>query len=200
MNNLPKNISLIILIGLLSLIIMGIIFWRIFGVSNNPKTLPLPSPSVQPTTTASPFLNQINTSSFSKTQISKTTDSEVKQIASIQQSSSNSGRVQYVYPSFYKSRSNLIQTSNGVAIFERTITITKDLIHPDLTKYLNELGKADKEVRGSKYYGQFFKTYIFASKGVTIIANPLQKRFMRCKGMSQLQLQTTLINGGMIYP
>lgn len=70
-------------------------------------------------------------------------------------------------------RPNLVIVKDGKLLFKRTIT--NPLANGRLPSFGNlssGLGAANQVQKGSRFFGPYFQTYIFASKGVTIIANP----------------------------
>lgn len=80
--------------------------------------------------------------------------------------------LQYSFNSLIQDRANLIITRDDKAIFERAITLEGDSKHPQLSDYKQRLGEPDAELEGSKFYGQFEKTYVYASKGFALVGNP----------------------------
>lgn len=83
------------------------------------------------------------------------------------------GAIRCELRSFFPSRPNLVIIKNGKLLFKRTIT--KPLVSGRLPSYGNlssGLGAAGQVQKGSRFFGPTVQTYIFASKGVTLIANP----------------------------
>lgn len=70
-------------------------------------------------------------------------------------------------------RDDIVIIQNSVVIFERAITVDKTTRkHPAISDFIKLYGNPEKELQGSDHYGEFEKTYIFSSKGFTIIGNP----------------------------
>jgi hypothetical protein len=70
-------------------------------------------------------------------------------------------------------RPNLVVIKEGKLLYKRTITTP--LANGRLPSFGNlssGLGAAGQVQKGSRFFGAQFQTYIFASKGVTLIANP----------------------------
>lgn len=79
----------------------------------------------------------------------------------------------YSFPTIAETRDHLIITENNKVAFERVVTIESDYAHPSLTQMLQTLGIPEKEFKGSYYYGEEYITYIYASKGIAVVGNPL---------------------------
>lgn len=80
--------------------------------------------------------------------------------------------IQYSFNSPLQNRDNLIIARNDKTVFERAITLEPGAKHPQLSDYKQRFGEPEVELEGSKFYGQFEKTYVYASKGFTLVGNP----------------------------
>lgn len=110
-------------------------------------------------------------SPFQKTIIGKTSAQDIETKYDIQNKQLlDNGDIQYSIKSKLDARPDQIIAHDNLAQFERTITVgSSDPIK--LTAQIIKLGPAEKAVKGSSFYGAHMDTYIYASKGLALIAN-----------------------------
>ncbi len=170
---LIKKHKIIAGISLLMFIIVGMIIFNIFNIkrSDSPANPDLGISKFLPSS------NQNNTfSSLQKTVPGKTTVQDVERTVPriLKKDVLPGGGVQYSFQSELISRPNQIQTKNGVAVFE------KELIPENpsargyvlISTYINSLGKPEKIIKGSNFYGWSINTYVYPNKGFAFIGNP----------------------------
>lgn len=156
-------------------IISAVIFisFLIFGLGSQPpppKTTTKPIPAITPLPTSSATLPNIPEL---KAVLQQSTDQEISKLPELKTVNTLAdGSKQYLFTSPLTSKDNEIITQNGTVVFQRGVTLDKSYRHPNLSKLLALYGTPDKIIEGSKYYGQYEKTYLFLSKGIAIQANP----------------------------
>jgi hypothetical protein len=105
--------------------------------------------------------------------VGKTTQSEIEQAPGIKAITElPDTKKQYSFASVRVDRDNIVITQNGIVVFSRTLTELRDHKLPNLNEFKTVYGEPEKEIEGSRYYGRIHKTYIYASRGIAIIANP----------------------------
>lgn len=163
-----------LLIGLLAMILLAILTLMGLNRPNKPIPPPVIMANPSPSSLFSPLpRTTINLPEpMSKIIIGQTTDQEVQKIANIKSVTQNENNQKvYSLSSTLPARDNQIISQKGIVIFTRTVTLKPDYSYPQLKEYQN-IGKPEQEISGSAYYGKFEKTFIYASKGIAIIANP----------------------------
>ncbi len=161
-------------IGLLLLVIILLIVVVVF-TSINQTGIPgsnsiVPTASFSPQPSASTSSNQIN--SYFKTQIGTTTASQIKQLPNLINEQTDGNKSTFSFPAISKNRDSIIVTKDNLSAFEREVTLQPDYSTPNLKQLTSGLGQPEKIFNGSSYYGQEYVTYIYASKGLAIVANP----------------------------
>lgn len=110
---------------------------------------------------------------YLRTQIGKTTSQDIEKLPNIKDKKDlGNGQTEYNLNSPVQPRDDKIVTNNDVAVFERVVTRKENSKLPKISEYTSKYGTPEKEITGHKYYGDFEKTYIYASKGIAIIGNP----------------------------
>lgn len=113
-------------------------------------------------------------SAYLKTSIGKTSDQEVAKLNNLKQKQVlPNGSIQYSFNSPLLKTDNLVVTRGGVVVFKRVFPGTDDWDLPRVTDYISQHGNPERELTGSKNWGRFIKTYIYASQGFTFVGNPL---------------------------
>lgn len=107
----------------------------------------------------------------SKVIIGKTTEKEVQQIPGIKKTKQEGPLATYEYPSAITSRPNQIQTENGIASFERTLTLSGNSSTTTIIGLKRKHGEPDGTLKGSVYYGPHVTWFIYANKGLAFIGN-----------------------------
>lgn len=159
-------------IGLIVLVMLVII--AIFYVLSRPTSQPTPQKTIIiPTAIPNPQATPV--SPLQKVIIGGEANRDaLTQLPNAQAEKLSNGAIQYKFPSALLSRKNLIVVDgNNKYAFERII-LTGDTSTEEFKKlsdYANIYGQPDKIVDGSNYYSLYFTTYVYASKGFTIIGN-----------------------------
>lgn len=148
---------------LVALVILVVFIWT-YTIS---QKSPSPAP---PTPTPIPLKSPAQLPNLQKTVIGKTTLQEIQNIPGITKISEN----KYSYSSYLGSRPNEIQVDKNTTAFERVLVpiSTSDPNFTTISELIEKFGEADKVIPGSKFYGYFPFTYIYASQGMTFIGNP----------------------------
>ncbi len=162
-------ILIIILIG-------AVILISVVSILNRPKTTPTPLPvnSYQPVKPN--YLSTDNTVYryiAAKPGITRT--EELEKLPDLKSKTIEGSQTQYHYLSPYQARDNLIIAENGVATFERRITLDEAGKLPSLDDYFKKYGGAEAEYYDPNYYSQFEKVYLYATLGFALVANPYTK-------------------------
>lgn len=162
-----------LLIGFLILIILllitiGLITGKFFG-RNTQQNNQIPIASIVPTT-QSPEITK-----YTRSQIKQTTTQELQSHPNLKNTVQQDQQTLFHFPSPDITRDSLVVTENGVTVFERSITTDPDYFHPKLETITQSLGNPEREFKGSNFYGPEMTAYIYASKGITIVANPNTK-------------------------
>lgn len=113
-----------------------------------------------------------------RTVVGKTTDKEISENPTIKKDILKKevlpdGQTQYSLKSpIDLVRPNEVVTQNGVVVRERLITRG---LHdfPRISLYKRMYGAPDKLIEGSKFYGEFMQTHIYARLGFAFLANPV---------------------------
>lgn len=129
--------------------------------------------------TITPFVNKKSPNAqalirkYSKTVVGSTPEKDVLTYPGlIKEEKIDSNTILFTFNGPFSYRNNEIITRNGVVVYEKNITTDYSLRHPSISDFLNQYGPGEKEILGSKKYGRFAKTYIYASKGFAFIGNP----------------------------
>ncbi len=99
------------------------------------------------------------------------------QLNLVSKEASSDGSIVYNIQSGNPMRPDQLITKDGIVLFER-IYIPEEPSDPGymtLTEVEEKYGPAELVEQGSVFWGGFFKTYIYASKGYAFIANPHTK-------------------------
>lgn len=169
MNILAHKKTLIIVLGILGVIIIILVTVLLLkpGTSQDTDTtIPTPTGNAVPL----PFQEKIYDGQ--QVIIGKTTQNEVKQLPGlISENELEDGETEYLFDSSLKTRPNVVITKDNVAIYERTLTPPTSFF-PKISEYLSKYGTPEEIVKGSKEYGWSINSYIYSSKGFSIIGNP----------------------------
>lgn len=160
-----KNKKLTILILVSTAIIIGVFLLTYFLIpSSSPSNQVIPQP------TKYILKDPITIPSFQKTIIGKTTTQEIETIPGITKTPDSN----YSYSSYLVQRPNEIKIENNTASFERVLVpiSPSDPNFTTISQLSQQFGPPDQTVRGSKYYGDFPNTYIYATQGMAFIGNP----------------------------
>jgi hypothetical protein len=91
-----------------------------------------------------------------------------------EKTATGSATTSYTYNSFLPLHSSEIVGENNAAVFERIVT-PQDPAEPGyvtVSEMKQQYGEPERVITGSKSYGWFINTYIYASKGFAFVANP----------------------------
>lgn len=165
-----------IIIALLVITTLVLFFFTVYMALTTPKT----QQNTTLISTITPYPGSTKTfpkskelSSYIKTTVGSTTDKEVETIAGRKNKITlPDGSTEYTFESINLSSNDTIVTKNNTVVFEKANTIDSSYTHPRLSEYVTRYGKADAEFTGSKTYGKFTKTYVYATRGFALIANP----------------------------
>lgn len=145
---------------------LGIIIFLTILLVQNPQNNLIGPPSPTPFTSPKVY-------PFLKTEPGKTTESELDKLPGLKYKKAiSSNESQYSFSSPLLERDDIVITKNGIVAFERQISVLTGLTHPNISEFINRYGQPENEVIGSSYYGEHEKTYIYAFKGFSLIANP----------------------------
>lgn len=169
MNNyFQTGISTIIIVGLIAILLVGAII--VAPIVNRPPSSPTPS------TSPVPHGSGVDDQTISLLYLS-TGDLELdnlrQQANFISCNDQPDSTTQCELTSPLVARPNLVIVKAGQLVFKRTITTP--LANGRLPSFGNlsaGLGAASQVQKGSRFYGPQVQTYIFATKGITLIANP----------------------------
>lgn len=140
--------------------------------SRNNAPSPLSGPTITPVPVDIQKQGTKILSPYLKTSINKTNDAQVNQLPGLKSKSTSGTTTTYHFESLNLLRDNSIITNGTMVIYERAVTFDSNYIHPLISEYTNKYGPPEAEFEGSKQYGKFRKTYVYASKGFAFIANP----------------------------
>lgn len=154
-------ISIILVLGLLTLSRRGV-------QQASPYPIPIYSPSP-----GSIFIPNKELSPYLKTTIGQPADTQLSNFPNLKKISENpNGSTEYTFDSSVIPGGNSIITQGGVIFFEKERTVDSNLIHPKISSYIKQYGQPDEIIKGSKYYGWMYWTYIYANKGFALVGNP----------------------------
>lgn len=171
-----KNKQIFILFGITILLLIALFAAAFFFFSNSSQQsqseLPIPTP--YPSLDEAVKSNRVAPTQIS--QIGNEFDESLQNLSSLEDMDvlSEDKRI-YTYSSPLITRKNEILTQNNRVIFER-ILIPEDKNDPGyviFSEYTRLFGEPNETVVGSKFYGQFIQTRIYADKGFALIGNPL---------------------------
>jgi len=168
--NLPKPILLLmIVLGLFLLITLAIL-----SSSSPQEELPQEETSpkvIYPQPPSGQASSQQRT--YETIKIGETTSEEVKKLPELKGEQVKGNQIEFAFKSG-RFNDNTVITENGVVVFKKIVTVDQQTWqHPPLSSYLGAYGKPEAEFTGSNTYGSRFKTYIFPSKGLAFIGNPV---------------------------
>lgn len=157
------NLKLLLLIIALLILVSIIIIVSLFSPQRTSG--PQPSPQV-PLSSVTPVL-------FPNIQPGKTTTDEIKNLTGIKSVEQLPGGLsQYIFSSPLINRDNIITTDSNQVVFKREVTVDENSKHPKVVDYKQQLGEPQETIQGSTHYGKFETFYIYADKGITLVANP----------------------------
>lgn len=104
----------------------------------------------------------------------QTTQQDLENLPGFKEKTSVADRTQFTYtsPNLAEDNMVIVDTSNTV-IYKRYVSVTATLQHPKISDYVKTYGTPEKEATGSNKYGPYAKTYIYSSKGIVFVGNPL---------------------------
>lgn len=173
-NLFPVSKKIIFLILILILILSALLVLKFRSPVTTNRMLPpvkvgSPEPAVnqtnQTTKNTSPTSIQTNIGTTTKEQILK-----LPEIAS--SSALTSTKTLYTFKSTETLQSHTVITVNGTVAFEKGTLIQPGLKLNKISDYLASYGAPEKTLTGSKKFGQFENTYVYATKGFALVGNP----------------------------
>lgn len=166
--NFENGVSTLIIMAVVALLLVGAI--AITPIINRPPASVSSSPS------PIPLGSGIDDQSISLLYLSRG-DIELENIKNMPGflgcTSQNDSSTRCEIRSPLVSRPNLIIVKDGQLLFKRTVTtpLANGRL-PSLGNLSSGLGAAGQVQKGSRFFGSQVQTYIFANKGVVLIANP----------------------------
>lgn len=157
-----KLISAVLFLSIISIIL------TIFSPKNTPKSPTVNPPSI---VVPNPTIFPGNAFKNHKATIGETTNAQLKNLPNLieEKTASDGGKI-FSYTSSLLDRPNLVTTSpSGIATFERGVIPSGENI--SLSEIKSKLGDEEKLIEGSSY-GKAVNTYIYSSRGFSILANP----------------------------
>ena len=173
------NLSRVKLLFIIAIILGIVVLLSLFMLSQREEEETLPEDglsSVESELLFNPGTSEVEDPKlmiFDDLIIGESTDEEISQLGNLKEKKQISQGVEYHFASPLVDRDNLAVTENGVLVFKQFITL-KDVDNweaPSLISYKDKYGAVEYEKRGSVYYGNFETLYLWASKGVGVIAN-----------------------------
>jgi hypothetical protein len=165
MKDLLHNRKLLLLVVGITILILPLFILLWIPGSNKVITNPdITAP------TPIPLENAVYLPGLQKTRIGETTTQDVEKIPGITKISDS----QFTYPTYLNQRPGEIVIQNNVVSFERVLvpSSSSNPNYTTITKLQILFGEPEKITKGSRFYGEFLYTYIYASKGMTFIGNP----------------------------
>jgi len=170
--DIMPNKRLLFLHALVLIIVIFIILVLISGVrGNNSDQVPIPTPTLLPGGTST----QQKINPVQKTIIENTTQREVQTLPGLENKITlSNGEIMYTFKSPLISRKNEVLVKDNMAVFERVLVpeSSKNPGHLLISDYEKTYGQPQQIIRGSHFYGNLMRTYIYADKGFAFIANP----------------------------
>lgn len=159
--------KIIILVGFIGVLFVSLLVVSLTSRNSNPpSSSPIPTPFQIQTSAVSPL---------QKTQVGKPLPDNFKNTVNIEKVEAGpDNQTIYSYTAPVAIRPNQVVTKNNIVVFERILTpeAPSSVGYATISEYKSHFGAADKEIRGSKLYGWYMMSYIYASHGFTIIGNP----------------------------
>lgn len=172
MNSLVNSKRILVL--LISLIILGFLAVTVYYLLNPPK------PKISP---------------LQITQIGKTTDQQINKLPNIaKRDVINKSVKEYLLNSQIPQLAGKIIVENGIVVYE-SIYLPEDPKapgHANLDQFAKQYGQPEKVINGSAEYGPDLSTYIYSSKGFTLIANPNTKEVFKVEVFEPMSPETYL--------
>lgn len=169
-NTLTYNHGLFFLLcAVIVLVVFVLIVVLLSGLGGGGKATPTPNVPGGTST-------QHKISPTQKTIIEKTTKNNVESLPGITgKTTLSNGATRYTFASPLVSRKNEVIVKDNQVIFERILVpeSSKDPGYVRISQYEKEYGKPQQIIRGSRFYGNLIRTYIYADKGFALIGNPI---------------------------
>lgn len=170
MRNKSIRLQIIILLLIIAVIIIPVILFS----TNTGRSSPLFPNFATPTPIKEPEVLK-NTSNydftpFQTTEITKTTDDEIKKNNTIVSQEQRGGTTIYQIDSKIPGTTDEIRTNNGVVIFESTSVEISTPPPPTLTQIERVFGKPE-EIKMQVGDGFYLNAYLYPAKGFVVFAN-----------------------------
>lgn len=171
MNQMFKNKPILILMGISILLVFFVFIFSFLLFLNKPteqKVFPTPTPFAS-------LSEAVENNKYSP--IQKSTIGSADQLENSPDlediNELPNGSVQYLFTSPIIARKNEVITQNETAIFERVVLPDNPSIpgFARFSEYEELFGEPQQRIIGSKYYGPFRTTAIYADKGFALIGN-----------------------------
>jgi hypothetical protein len=170
-NALTYNHGLFFLLCIAIILVVFVLIVALLGGGRKNGTTSTPTPTNVPGGTST----QHKIAPSQKTIIEKTTKKEVEELPKVEgKSTLPNGATRYTFSSPIITRKNEVIVKDNHVVFERVLTpvSSKDPGYVLISDYEKEYGKPQQIIRGSHFYGNLIKTYIYADKGFVLIGNP----------------------------
>lgn len=162
---LPRRTLFLIIFLVVCILVLAILLY----LSKQPKKItPFPAPVISQTPS--------KLSSLQKSVIGKTTPEELEKKLKFQIKNKlvlENGGLSYSIESKLEERPSLVLFRNNLAQFEMIVVLgdRSAAENPRLSNLVLQYGLPEKEIKGSRFYGNHMTTYIYAAKGFALIAN-----------------------------
>lgn len=167
-----QNKGLLLILGIILILVVIIMIILLSGLRGyNANQTPIPTPTTLPGGKSTQ--HKINPAQ--KTIIEQTTQKEVESLPEIKEKSIlSNGSTRYTLTSPFISRKNEVIVKDNLVIYERLLKpkSTTGKKYAQISDYEKEYGHPQKIIRGSLFYGNLIRTYIYADRGFALIGNP----------------------------
>lgn len=165
--------KILLLAGVLLFAFFILLVLSFFTASNEKQSF-LPSPTTYPSQRA---ITATFISPLQETEIGKPMTTEKERSIGdlvLNKKPQPDGSTKYEYGSPVAARSNSIITDKQqVVVFERVVTpeYSSEPGFAKISEYMAQFGTPDKTIQGSKFYGWYATTYIYAKLGFSFVGN-----------------------------
>lgn len=104
------------------------------------------------------------------------------------------GATQYNYESYNAIRPDVIQTRDGIVVYERieTPAYPEQKGFAKISEYKNKYGEPEKMIMGSRFFGELMVTYIYATKGFALVGNSYTDEVFEVQLFKPIPIETYL--------
>lgn len=131
-----------------------------------------------------------------KSKIGQTTDQEISSNPDLLNKVALGDKTVYTFKPNPNLVGNQVITESGKAVFEKgTIIEAESKLHL-FSAYVNSYGQPEAEYTGSKTYGKFEKTYVWASLGFALKVNPFTQEVHEVQKFAPISIEEYLQKWG----